>query len=105
MTRYLLLLYLMAASAFAGPLDPLFARPDLWSLNQDAFAHLMEARQYVWTSNARDSARAGGRELTLFNLPVTESVARFDNGKLTQIVATIYARGDAGELKKEEFET
>ncbi len=105
MNRYFLLLSILAANAFAGPLDPLLTRPDLWSLNQDAFARLMEARQYVWTSNARDSARAGDRQLTLFNLPVTESVARFDNGKLTQIVATIYARGDAGELKKEEFET
>ncbi len=110
MKRLVFLLLCMASAALGGPLDPLLAKPDLWSLNQDSFERLSESRQFRWTSNARDSARAATHDLnpenilTLYNLPVTESLVRFEGGKLTQFVATIYSRGDAGEIKKEVFE-
>ncbi len=104
MRRFLPILLVLAAPVVAAPIDPLIAKPDLWSLNQDGFSQLPEARQYVWTSNAHDSARAADRELKFLEMPVYETVARFDGGKLTQITAELYARGDAGDIDKPKFD-
>ncbi len=103
--RYLLpTLLLLAASLQAAPLDPLLKRTDLWQLTADTFPQQPEARPYGWSSAAHDSARAADRkDLTLFNLPIVESVARFESGKLTQVTAVVYARGDAGDLEEDPF--
>ncbi|MEO8352909.1 MAG: C39 family peptidase [Chthoniobacteraceae bacterium] len=84
--------------------DPLVNRDVLWELTQENFQKATQGMPFDWTSDARDSIRAAGDDMTLFGLPLTEVVARFNDGKLTKIDATIYARGDAGELSEEKFD-
>ena len=97
----------LSASAFAADssFDAILATPDLWTLNQDAFQKATPGLPFRWTSTARDSARAARPEMTLFGLPVVEAITRFDADKLASFTANIYARGDAGELTKERFDT
>ncbi len=100
----LFLSLLLSCRAFSASLDTLVLRTDLWSLKQDEFLGVVDGRPYVWTSSAHDSARAANSEITLFNLPILESIARFEGGKLALIGAEIYARGDAGDIDKDKFE-
>ena len=43
--------------------------------------------------------------ITAYDLPVVESICRFKDGKLTAISIMFYARGDAGDLPKEKFDS
>lgn len=95
---------LFSAHAMALPLEGFFIRDRFWSTTQAEFEHLETARDFRWTSTAKDSARAAGDGLTIFGLPAVEAVARFEGDKIKELTAIIYARGDAGELSKEKFE-
>lgn len=94
---------LLTASTFAAPLDPLLQNAQLWQLDQATFGATGAAHGYRWTSEAKDSARAS-RELTFLGIPAVESVARFNNQKLAELVVTFYARGDAGDWPQEKFQ-
>lgn len=96
---------LLGLSSHAADLDSLLRRPDLWALDQAQFEAAREAAPFSWTSATRDSARAGERGLTLYQLPVVEALARFDGGKLKELTANLFARGDAGDLSRERFES
>jgi len=90
-------------TAFA--FDGVLTADQLWSLNQEAFQKANPKLPFRWTSDAKDSARAGGFEgMTLFGLPIYELVARFEQNKLAVITANFYARGDAGEISEPAFE-
>jgi hypothetical protein len=116
-----------AASAWAGPLDSLFAEPNLWEMKQADFMTAAGKLGYEWTSKTQDSARVAmdsrmirraassssstsqdstmGSEarLTLFGLPIVESVAHFDEGKLKEVTVVYYSRGDVGDLPKDKY--
>ena len=83
--------------------DPLLTADPLWTLDQAGFEKASPGLPFRWTSSARDSARAARPGMTLLGLPLTEVLARFEQNKLTQITANIYARGDAGDLTEEKF--
>ena len=93
-----------ALSTRAASLDALFARERLWSTSPAEFEQLEAAQPFRWTSQAKDSARAGEMELNLFGLPLIEAVARFREDRLVEFTAVIYARGDAGSISREQFE-
>lgn len=99
-----LLLLVAALPAGAVTLDALFARERLWSTSPAEFEQLEAARAFRWTSQVKDSARAGEMELDLFGLPIVEAVARFREDRLVELTAVIYARGDAGSVSREQFE-
>jgi len=109
----------LAAPALAEPLDPLLTNGSLWTLKQDDFMQAAKGFGYQWTSNAKDSARTTWRAaaanateevksadqaLTIYKIPVVESVARFDGDKLSQITFVLYARGDVGDWTEERFD-
>jgi hypothetical protein len=98
-----LLLWLTVHAAGDLAFDPLLSVENLWTLKQNEFQRAAAKLPFEWTSSARDSARAAGKEMTLFGLPVYEVVARFDGEKLKEITAAFYARGDAGELPEAKF--
>ncbi len=106
MPRFLLAVIAVAFSGtvFAAPLDPLLQDPQIWSSGQTEFATMSREQRYRWTSEAQDSARSDDDELTCFGLPVVESVARFREKKVAELIVTFYARGDAGELPQEKFQ-
>lgn len=90
--------------ARAQAFDPVLSIENLWSLDQDGFQRATPGLPFAWTSAAKDSARAASRGMTLFGLPIYEVVGRFDGGKLREITAAFYARGDAGDLTKERYD-
>lgn len=92
-----------AASAWAAPLDPMFAQPTLWAMKQPEFMGAESSMGYKWTSNAQDSARVYEKGITLFGIPAVESVVRFEGDKLSDITVTYYDRGDVGELSKDQY--
>ena len=94
----------LTASAFAAPLDPLFAAENLWTMKQNDFMAVAGRLGYQWTSSARDSARVARSEITVFGQPAVESVARFDGETLREITVTLYARGDSGDWSEEKFD-
>ncbi len=90
----------------ATALDPVLSLDGAWTMKAGDFQSAVAAHQlpFRWNSAAQDSARASGKELTLLGLPLVEMLARFEAGKLAQLSAVLYARGDVGELAKEDFE-
>lgn len=102
----LLGLALAAPSATAAALDPVLSFEGIWAMKADDFQSAVAPHRlpFRWNSTARDSARAAGKDLTLLGLPVVEMIARFDGGTVSQLTAVLYARGDAGEIAKEDFE-
>ncbi len=92
------------AGGAEAALDGLVATAGLWTMKPDEFQNAAAGLPFVWTSSARDSARAPGPGLVLFGLPVVEAIARFEGGKLTAVTANFYARGDAGELARANYD-
>lgn len=102
--RCLVAVLLAVSTARAADLTGLLTNPKLWSLSQDEFQRLPEARGFRWVSASKDAARAGEQKLTLWTLPVVEVVVRFDKGRLAGMTPVIYARGDVGGLPREGYE-
>jgi hypothetical protein len=102
---FLSLLLLIAREGRAQALDPLLKLEQAWSTGPEDFQKAAADLPFQWTSNAKDSARAAKPGMTLLSLPVVECVARFQNEKLTELTAVFYARGDAGSIPKDTFDS
>lgn len=95
-------------------LDSILARENLWetkALDYDLLttkpSNFVEQHQeagFRWISSGRDTAESYRPNLTLFNLPVCQTVCRFAQGKLSAVIVSFYNRGDAGELPRNKFE-
>jgi len=94
----------LTASALAAPLDPVLSGDKLWTQKPDEFMAAAGKLGFEWTSNAHDTARAAVREMTVFNLPATECLARFEGDALKQITVVLYARGDSGTWAEDKFD-
>lgn len=106
MIRLLIALGVIALvpAAFAKPIDSLLSADGLWARKPDEFFAAAAPLDYRWTSNSQDSLRVAGTELTAYGLPAVESIVRFKDGKPSEIIVMLYARGDAGELAKDKFD-
>ena len=58
---------------------------------------------FYWLSAARDRAEAHSRGLTLFGKQVYEADADFKGGKPAGLTVSIYNRGDAGDMTREQM--
>jgi hypothetical protein len=96
--------FALTASALATPIDPVLTGDNLWTQKQDDFMQAGKGLGFEWTSNAKDSARAARREMTAFELPCVECIARFSKETLNQITVVLYARGDSGDWNEEKFD-
>jgi hypothetical protein len=94
----------LTGSAFAQPLDPLLSPDHLWTQKQDDFMTAAKQLGFEWTSNARDSARAASKEMTLYGLPVVESIVRFEGEMPKEATVVLYARGDVGDWTEDKFD-
>src|SRR5687768_8610266 len=105
MIRQLAALLVLTGAHFAAaaPLDPLLTNPGLWTMKPADFEGAAKGLGFRWTSQARDSARAAGRGMTVFGLPAVEAVVRFESEKVKEFTIAIYARGDAGGMSKEAY--
>ncbi|HEX8295805.1 MAG TPA: C39 family peptidase [Chthoniobacteraceae bacterium] len=93
----------IALCAPAAPLDPMLGDPKLWTWSPTEFEAAAKGLGFEWVSASRDSARSTGPALKIFGQPVVEAVARFESEKLKEITVAIYARGDAGDLGKDQY--
>jgi len=59
---------------------------------------------FEWVSENKEAARAARKEMTFAGLPVIEAITRFDTEGLSGVTFSFYNRGDAGTMKREEFE-
>jgi hypothetical protein len=75
----------------------------VWSLSADAFSAKFAPLGFRWTSEARDTARAGDERYKLWGLPVHEALVRFGPSGPRHMALSIFNRGDAGDLDKAAF--
>lgn len=100
----LLLILLLARSACAQALDDLVASPQLWQTPQGGFVEERRPLGFYWLSQAQDRAESHSAGLTLFGQRVYETDVEFEAGKVSQVVVSIYNRGDAGDLTYPQFQ-
>jgi hypothetical protein len=100
--------YLLLAPLFAEQqqlaLDPLLKNTQLWQIQREDFIDQYGELGFGWNSAAEDVAQTTQPDLKLFGLPVYQALARFGDGRLQNITVSFYNRGDAGELRREQFD-
>ncbi len=79
--------------------------PRFWQLNGEQFMQRYQPLGFVWTSAAKESARADGKrvQLTLFDRPVGETIIAFEGESPKQVQVSIHARGDDGTITETKF--
>ncbi len=91
---------LYAQTAVDALLDPV---TPIWTNSAGTFMATYAPLGFRWTSEARDTARAGDEKFTLWDLPVHEVLVRFAPTGPRHLALSIFNRGDAGELNKAAF--
>lgn len=89
-------------SAGAEPLDSVFERAKLWETPGAEFTQSFTG--FEWVSNSHEALSNTQPNLSIFSLPITQALARFENEKLKGLEFDFYTRGDAGEISKEKFQ-
>jgi len=85
-------------------LDALLAPEDpVWTLSADDFTAKFAPLGFRWTSETRDTARAGDELFNLWGLPVYEALVRFGPTGPRHLAFSVFNRGDAGDLDKPAF--
>jgi Peptidase_C39 like family len=85
-------------------LDNLLKDPALWQIPRTQFIEQYRDLGFAWNSSAQDVAETRREGITLFGLPVYQALARFSSDKLSNVTVSFYNRGDAGEMRREQFE-
>ncbi len=100
-------------------LDVFLTSPDLWVLTPEKLEQTFmmsgykETPYFKWLTADKTSARFARKpysnisiDLTVFGgaVPVDEMVMDFKDGKASQIYASLYNRGDSGDITKVEFD-
>ncbi len=89
------------AAGLESWLDP---AGSLWRLTPDAFIKTHARFGFNWMSADRTAARSVKPGLTFCRHPVVEAKAHFESDVLRQIVLSLYNRGDAGDMRDEDFQ-
>lgn len=95
---------LIRAETAPVALDALVNRPDLWQAETAALEPELKTGGFQWTSASRDGVRADRPGLTFLNRPVYEALLGFQNEKPVEVTLLYFNRGDAGDLRKDQFE-
>lgn len=104
-----------AAKEIPCDLDPLLAVPANWGMTPESFEtqYTEEGnRHFVWLTADRTRAKLSRKlygnvviGLSAFEgkVPVQEAIVDFADGKLNLITLSIFNRGDAGDITKDDF--
>ncbi|MEI8064628.1 MAG: hypothetical protein WCH84_11260 [Verrucomicrobiota bacterium] len=77
----------------------------VWKLEADNFLTRYRGLGFHWVAaNNHDAAATTRPALTFAGLPVLETIARFEQNALKELTASLYNRGDAGDLSEAEFQ-
>ena len=93
----------LALHARGQALDALVSAPDLWQAQRADFVEQHRDLGFYWLSESRDRAETHSKGLTLFSQPVYEVDAGFQGEKLTGLTVSIYNRGDAGNIDRDQM--
>jgi len=88
----------------AVAIDPVLQMPNLWNTTPQQLLPDLARMHFAWTSMAQDTARSARHGLTFGSQALNEALLRFRNGKLSEVTLMYFDRGDAGELREDEFE-
>ncbi len=101
----LLAFAIVGAEVFGAPvLDRVVERKPLWETGRAGFVDEFGELGFRWLSNAQDAAQTTLTGLTLFEIPIYQTIARFEADRLKEIDVLFYNRGDAGDLPQAKFE-
>lgn len=90
------------AQAAASLDDLLETTGTIWKQDGHSFMAEHATLGFRWESAAHNTARA--QHLIFHDLPVYETLARFEHDALTELTLSLYNRGDAGVLSAGEFQ-
>jgi hypothetical protein len=96
--------HLMAVEPDSRPLDPVVGTGNFWETPSESFAEQNASLGFHWTSRDKDVAESTSSGLKFLNIPVYQAIVRFETGKPKEITLSIFNRGDAGTLPREQFE-
>lgn len=91
-----------ASMARAGDVGALIEDAKLWQSDLPAIARNHEELRLEWNATTRQSARVAGAS-TVFGLSALEAVLQLEDGRPAALDVLIYARGDAGDISREQF--
>lgn len=69
-----------------------------WRMNADAFEKAYAKYGFVWVSEDRRAARAATKHMSFVKKPVLETLVRFVKGYPTEVVLSLYNKGDGAQL-------
>jgi hypothetical protein len=92
-----------AISARGQAIDGFIASPDLWQTERAGFVEQHQEFGFHWLSIAHDRAETQSKSVTLFSQPVYQVDAEFQGDALAAVTISIYNRGDAGDITREQM--
>ena len=92
--------------ADTGGLETMFdPAGNIWKVGADNFPAQYREFGFHWVAaNNQDAAATTRPALTFLGLPVLEAIARFEQKTFRDLTASLYNRGDAGELDEADFQ-
>jgi hypothetical protein len=96
----------MACVAFHAQgqsLDSFVSAPDLWQTPRASFVQAHRDLGFYWLSASQDRAETHSKNVTLFGQRVYEVDAGFQGDKLNDLTVSVYNRGDAGDLGRDQM--
>jgi hypothetical protein len=85
-------------------LQELVLSPDLWTLTRDGFPRKAAGIGLYWVSEGKDSARSDAIGLMFLNQSVVELLVRFGSNTVSEVMLSLFNRGDAGDIAEEDFQ-
>lgn len=88
----------------AAVLDHIIFRPNFWETTVEEIGPDLNKLGFRWTSEAKDTVRSANPKMVLGAKPANEALLRVRDGKLSGATVLYFSRGDAGDLKSQEFD-
>ena len=86
------------------PLDPVLMGATFWETPAPQFVEGNKALGFRWLSDAHDAAQSTVKSARFLDLPVCQSIVRFEADKPKEVELQLYNRGDVGEIGRQDYE-
>lgn len=88
----------------AVPLDAALLAGTVWDAPAPQWVEAHKALGFHWLSAARDTAQSTLDGAQWLQMPVCQTLARFEGDKLTEITVQLYNRGDMGDMGRRDYD-
>ncbi|MDD5348733.1 MAG: C39 family peptidase [Chthoniobacteraceae bacterium] len=86
------------------PLDPALFAETVWDSPGPQWVEANKALGFHWISAAHDTAQSTRKGAKLLEIPVCQTLARFEGERLKEITVLFYNRGDMGTLGRRDYD-